>query len=269
MQEIILSAEGKDIQVTVDGRGFFVHRVRDMVSIMKDYTVKNANKLLEDFNGVIQGAMDALMVQFEAVYIKHFDPLRANETQVLIDFGLIPAGEAGNIQFSPIIYENYLALQSYGDVHVVKSGESDTHHQSVSDNFLPLYMNTDQNSQVFLSQATFNQLLYLVKSRNDTSYLNDTYFGIPCTVAALKGYIVNLDAHPISKTCKFKVYLQEDYTLDRYDSLNATEISFQAGDIYAENTTMTIELLFQDVDYLFQERVAALNITLNSTIFHF
>ena len=62
------------MQVTVEGKGFFVHRVRDMISIMKEYTVKNANKILEDFNGVIQSAVDTLMTQFEAVYIKHYDP---------------------------------------------------------------------------------------------------------------------------------------------------------------------------------------------------
>lgn len=132
---------------------------------------------------------------------------------------------------------------------MVPPGHADGEHVRTSDNFLPLYINNDQNSQVFFSQATFNQLLYLIKGRENSSYINDTFLGVPCTLDEMKGYILNLDTHPVSQTCKFKVYLQEDYSLDEKQA--KAEISFQAGDIYAENVTMTIDLLFQDIDYLF------------------
>lgn len=75
-----MSAEGKDFEVNVEGKGFFVHRVRDMVDIMKEYTVKNANQILQDFNEAIQTAVDALMVQAESLYIKKYDAKKANET---------------------------------------------------------------------------------------------------------------------------------------------------------------------------------------------
>lgn len=61
--------------------------------------------------------------------------------------------------------------------------------------------------------------------------------------------------------CKYKVYNQ-------FDDEGGMDLSFQAGDVYVENNTLTIELVFPDIDGDFNETLLYLNIKLNSTILH-
>jgi hypothetical protein len=91
-------------------KGFFIHRLRDFVNIMKDYTFLNMNSILRDFNEPIQAGLNHIMEDFEVMYITQPDSNRLNETRVAIDFGLIPVQIDSNFCYSPIIYENYLAF---------------------------------------------------------------------------------------------------------------------------------------------------------------
>jgi hypothetical protein len=98
------------------------------------------------------------MEDFENLYINNVpDPLKANFTQITYNFGLLPAGE--NMQYSPIIYENYMAFTSYGDIDILPPGNLNVTEPCLCNNFLPLYMNNDQKSQIFFSEATLNQIL--------------------------------------------------------------------------------------------------------------
>lgn len=47
---VISAADHKAISVKVtEGKGMFIHRVRDFTNIIKEYAVKNINYLLKDF----------------------------------------------------------------------------------------------------------------------------------------------------------------------------------------------------------------------------
>jgi hypothetical protein len=92
----------------------------------------------------------------------------------------------------------------------------------------------------------------------------DTLMGIKCNTNQLSDYIPSIDTLiGKNKPCKYLVKKQYDL----YNQKN--QISFQAGDLYIENATISIDLLFQDIDLFYTDPLLSLNITVNSSIFEF
>jgi hypothetical protein len=89
----------------------FIHQVRNFFMTAREYVSKIADTLLINFRGELQGIVNQVQRVIEGYYVE-MPQTDEKAVQALADYSMIPASEGQ--QYSPIIYENYLSLQSYG-----------------------------------------------------------------------------------------------------------------------------------------------------------
>ena len=69
-------------------------------------------------------------------------------------FGLIPPyGSESLLQYQPIIFDNFLSLQSYGIIYKLNNeAYNDDSSVPLNRNYLPIYLNIEETSQIFVSE---------------------------------------------------------------------------------------------------------------------
>ena len=117
LEKVMMVADHNRMQFEIiNGDGMFIHQVRNFFNTSKEYVSRHINELLQNFRYDIQKIVDVVLEEFETKYIEKYDETK-NQVQALANFSMIPVGDGQ--QFSPIIYENYLSLQSYGQFEFV------------------------------------------------------------------------------------------------------------------------------------------------------
>lgn len=87
----------------------------------------------------------------------------------------------------------------------------------------------------------------------------DELLGVPCNTTSLENFFPNISSIlGVNKVCKFRVVPASTVT-----------IAFQAGDVYVDPNTYTVDLLFPDIDGDFELVLLTFKAALDSTILHF
>ena len=81
--------------------------------------------------------------ELEKYYIQKYDETK-KEVQALANFSMIPVSDGQ--QYSPIIYENYFSMQSYGQFNFMDNRGEPILNPTIQLSFLPIYMTQDSRS---------------------------------------------------------------------------------------------------------------------------
>lgn len=215
----------------------FIHQVRNFFMMAREYVSKNADSLIMNFIGELQGIVDQVQRVVEDFYVQMPS---AGETavQALADYSMIPASEAQ--QYSPIIYENYLSLQSYGQFRFTDAnGKLPDPPVPPQLSFLPIYMTHNTRSQIYVSESSMSLALKAlqIKHLSKGKVRRDTLGGVPCNTDALSVYLVGFNA-------TFGPKKQCEYAVGLIESEVNNILQFQAGDIFLETLSVEVDINF-------------------------
>lgn len=98
------------------------------------------------------------MEELSAYYVQDLST-PANVLRTLLNFGLIPANNDTSQQYSPLIYDNYLTFQSYGQVATLAPNQTLNTSDFENVFYIPIFLDTDPRTKIYISQQTANQML--------------------------------------------------------------------------------------------------------------
>lgn len=138
-------------------------------------------------------------------------------------------------QYSPIIYDNFLSLQSFVLLYPTDSPEPDSATYKLT-SFLPLYLNTQSSSQLFLSQQVLNMYFEAFQQVKRHAFNATTFLGIKCTTDNLNQISEGFaKAFGTGKICLFGI-----------ESVKDINITIAAGDFYIEQNLYYLKVYVKD-----------------------